>query len=125
MKKILIIDDEKDFRELLGDILGEAGYEVLFAENGKKALKITEEVIPDLVITDIIMPEMEGVETTMALSKKIPGIKIIAISGGGEIEPGVYLDSLKELSPSVKRTFLKPIKRNEIIQVVQEVLDES
>jgi YesN/AraC family two-component response regulator len=78
---------------------------------------------PDLVITDIIMPEKEGLETIFELRKKYPGIKIIAISGGGRISPDGYLPSAKLLGADM--VFQKPLIPKEFIAAVSKLLNEA
>jgi hypothetical protein len=86
--RILVADDEAGVRGFLRTALEQGGYEVIEAEDGKQALRQARAGGVDLVITDIIMPEQEGIETIQALRKEIPGIGIIAISGRFE---GPYL----------------------------------
>lgn len=83
MRKILIIDDDEQMRNLLCRAMEYAGFEVEAAADGRKGLRLFEENFYDLVITDLIMPEQEGMETITFLSKNYPEVKIIAISGGG------------------------------------------
>ncbi|HLC15607.1 MAG TPA: response regulator [Thermodesulfovibrionia bacterium] len=84
MAKILIIEDEDHIRTLLGTMLEQEGYEVLTAQNGKEGIKVFHSNQIDLIITDIFMPEKEGLETITELKKEFPDVKIIAISGGGQ-----------------------------------------
>ncbi len=91
MRNILIIDDDEQMRNLLCRAMEYAGFEVEAAADGRKGLRLFEENAYDLVITDLIMPEQEGMETITFLRKKYPDIKIIAISGGGRIGPETYL----------------------------------
>jgi DNA-binding response OmpR family regulator len=96
-----------------------AGHTVLEASNGAAGLKRFREDDPDLVITDIIMPEREGVETIMALRKESPGTPIIACSGGG----GGGVDYLEiALKLGAQRVFPKPFSLNAIVAAVDELL---
>ena len=119
-KTILVIDDDDQVRTLLVKMLEFEGYAVLEAPDGKVGYKLYLENNPDLVITDLIMPEREGIETIRELRKDNPEIKIIAISGGGSVEPEQYLSMAKRLG--VKRTFSKPFKREEILGAVKELI---
>jgi YesN/AraC family two-component response regulator len=83
MANILIIDDDQQILNMLSQILKRAGYGVVEALDGKQGLKLYRENPTDLIITDIIMPEKEGLETIMELQRDFPDVKIIAISGGG------------------------------------------
>ncbi len=80
-KKVLVVDDEPSITDLISLILTEKGYEVSIANDGKQGLKQFETVAPDLVITDIVMPDMEGIEFIKALVKKKKDIPIIVMSG--------------------------------------------
>ena len=83
MARILIIDDEDDLRATLRQMLEQDGHEVSEAANGAHGLELYEKDSPDLIITDVIMPKKEGVETIIALHRSAPNLPIIAISGGG------------------------------------------
>ncbi|RLB31609.1 MAG: response regulator, partial [Deltaproteobacteria bacterium] len=81
MKKILVIDDDEQIRHILRRFLERAGYEVLEASNGQEGMALYRKEGPELVITDIIMPKKEGMETIMDMKGEFPKAKIIAISG--------------------------------------------
>ena len=120
MTRILVIDDDDQFRGMIREILVREGYEVVDAPNGKEGIRRYQEEPADLIITDIIMPEKEGVETIMELNRNFPDVKIIAISGGGRIGPEEYLHMAKKLG--AQRTFAKPVGREELLKGVREVL---
>ena len=130
MASILIIDDEEDIRDALQMVLERAGYEVRVASNGNEAIELQREAPAQLVITDIIMPEKDGVHTIKELSREFPGVRIIAISGGGGVEPlaykpgaittTAYLAAAKEVGAD--RVFTKPFDRKDLIQTVDELL---
>lgn len=80
--KILLIDDNKDVREMLREELVAAGYEVTAVANGNAGLAAVRKAPVDIVVTDIFMPEKEGLETIVEMRRDFPQIKIIAISGG-------------------------------------------
>ena len=90
MALILIIDDDDQIRRVLRKTLERDGYDVADAPNGKEGIRLYRENPADLVITDIIMPEKEGIETIRELRRDFPEVKIIAISGGGRIGPDSY-----------------------------------
>jgi DNA-binding NtrC family response regulator len=85
MSKILVIDDDPAVRQAIGRILDRKGHQVVTAGDGRYGLTLFASEQPDLVITDIIMPEREGLETILAIHKICPGVKVIAISGGGRV----------------------------------------
>jgi len=118
--RILLIDDESEIRKLFIKKLAGKGYEIIEACDGKEGLKLYHETRPDLVITDLVMPEKEGIETIIELKREFPNVKIIAISGGGRNVPGAYLHIAKNLG--AERTFSKPIDWPELIKTVRELL---
>jgi YesN/AraC family two-component response regulator len=97
-----------------------AGYEAAEAVNGREALNMQEKNPADLIITDIIMPEMEGIDTIITFRENYPQAKIIAISGGGHIDSGEYLDLADKLGAA--RTFAKPFSLNQLLSAVRELL---
>lgn len=123
MTKILVIEDDDSFRNVLVQMLEKAGYEVCQAENGNKALSICEDFQPDLVLSDIIMPDKEGLETIQELVLTKKDIKIIAMSGGGRFGPDSYLPLAKRLG--ARRTLQKPFMRDELLNTIKEVLEEA
>lgn len=120
MASILIIDDEPGIREMLYDILESEGYEVMEAPNGKAGIKLQNELNFDLVITDLIMPEKEGIETIIELKRDFPNVKIIAISGGGRVDPDNYLFTAQHLGAD--KTFAKPIDIEELLETIERLL---
>ncbi len=120
MARILIIDDDEQVLAMLRQTLERKGYEVLDAPDGKVGIKLYQEDPTDLIITDIIMPGKEGIETIMELKRNFPDVKIIAISGGGRINPEEYLDMADKLG--AKRTFAKPVEREELLKAVRELI---
>lgn len=84
MARLLLIDDDTLVRQTLEQALARAGYAVFAAGNGREGLAVLDRETVDLVITDIIMPEAEGIETIRELRRRAPAIPIIAISGGGQ-----------------------------------------
>jgi CheY-like chemotaxis protein len=120
MARILIIDDDVQTLNMLRKMLEREGYEVMDAPDGKEGLKLYRENPTDLIITDLIMPEMEGIETIQELKQDFPDIKIIAMSGGGRVGPGDYLHLAKMLG--AQRTFAKPVERKELLKAIRELL---
>jgi anti-anti-sigma factor len=119
-RKILIIDDEEGIRKMMRLALERAGYEVLDAPDGRQGLKIYSQCLPDLVITDIFMPEMEGLETIMALRRENPTVKIISISGGGSCRYD-YLPAALKLG--ALRAIAKPFSLRELLSTVLDLLE--
>ena len=121
MARILIIDDDEQILAMLRQTLEREGYEVVDASDGKEGLRRYRENPTDLIITDLIMPEKEGIETILELRRDFPDVKIIAISGGGRIDPGQYLSIAKSFG--AQYTFAKPIERKELLKAVRELLN--
>jgi DNA-binding response OmpR family regulator len=117
---ILIIEDDEHLRKILRIMLEKEGVNVSEAGDGKEGLIRFNEDTFDLVITDIIMPEKEGIETIFELKKINPDIKIIAISGGGKISAEEYLGMASNFG--VNKVLSKPFKRDEFIASVSEVI---
>jgi DNA-binding NtrC family response regulator len=120
MKQILIIDDELSIRSLLSKILEREGYGVMTAPDGKEGMKIVDKMHPDLVITDIIMPEKEGIEIILELKKRYPDIPVIAISGGGLNSSESYLNVAELLGAT--SVFEKPIEKEKLLHAVEKAL---
>lgn len=119
-KNIIIVDDEEQMRLALRRMLEKEGYSVREAENGDRAIRIHRERQADLIITDIIMPDKEGIGTIVELKSEFPDVKIFAMSGGGKNSPEQYLRMANGLG--VDRVFIKPFNREEILSAVAEVL---
>lgn len=120
MKRILVIDDDNDFRKMLCSKLTKSGYEVVEAENGVEGIKRFSEQEVNLVVTDIIMPEKEGMETIMELKNLDPALKIIAVSGGGRSAPEDYLN-ISEYFGAIK-SFRKPFSLAEFVKIVDNLI---
>ena len=123
MKRILVIDDDVQMRQMLKQMLERQGYEVIDAPDGKEGLKLYRQAPTDLIITDIIMPEKEGVETIIELKRDFPDVKIIAISGGSRgLDAHNCLSYVKGLG--VSHIFTKPFEHTELLEAIQELLGE-
>ncbi len=120
MPRILVVDDDPISRQILRAMFENNNYEVLEAEDGVKALKLYVNESIDLVVTDIFMPEKEGVQTVRELMKENPDVKIIAVSGGSSSANYDSLDWVKMFG--VKYTFTKPFNADAIIAAVRELL---
>jgi DNA-binding NtrC family response regulator len=98
--RVLLIDDEQMVRKIVRKMLERSGNEVTEAENGRLGLEQLKTGTFDLVITDIIMPEMEGVETLMTVREQYPNVKVIAMSGGGRTGNIDFLSAAEKLGAS-------------------------
>lgn len=123
LRTILIVDDEESLRTLLADALSGDKYAVIEAENGKQAAEILRKQTVDLLITDIVMPEQDGISLIMQLNDFAPDIPVIAISGGGGIQSGFdYLPVSKLIGANA--VLRKPFKLNELRDIVFSYLQE-
>ena len=113
--RVLLIEDNADLRDYLRLALESQDYNVLAAQNGKEALGFLDGQGVDAVVTDLFMPEMDGIETISALRKRFPGIRVIAMSG----RPGVdYLTVARELG--VAHTLRKPFEIDELLSALKD-----
>ncbi len=119
MTRVLVVDDDFQMREMLGVILGRKGYDVATAPDGSVAVRLQKEKPYDIVITDIIMPEKEGLETISEIRRNYPRVKIIAISGGGRNRPDGYLELAKQIGANM--VLAKPFGSWEILSAVREL----
>jgi len=129
MTKVIVIDDEEDIRITLKEVLGRAGFEVEVASNGNEGMNLLREHGADLVITDIIMPGSDGVETAYNIRTEFPKTKIIVMSGGGNAaslgyEPAAitttaYLASAAAIGADL--TMTKPFDREELLKAAKEL----
>jgi DNA-binding NtrC family response regulator len=117
---VLIIEDDEFVKNMLRQTFKQAGYEVATASNGRIGIQLYQSEPFDIVITDLIMPDMEGIETITHLRKCNPGVKVIAISGGGRNRPDDYLHLASKLGAA--KTFAKPVDRNELLEAVRQLV---
>ncbi len=121
MAKILVIDDEEQLRDLLTQLLTRDGHIVQIAFDGVEGMRIFKQFNPDLVITDIIMPNKDGIEVITELLCASPGTAIVAMSGGRRaITAEFNLESAEMLG--VKGVLSKPFTRDQLREVVQHAL---
>jgi len=120
MAKILIIEDDTALRTVLRDTLRAFGHEVSEADDGNEGLKLFRRTAFDLAITDIVMPEKDGLEFLLELKKLQSSVKVVAMSGGGFGQPREYLRMAKAFGASV--VLEKPFTRNALMAAVEQVL---
>ena len=120
MASILLIDDDNALRTVTTEILRQAGYTVDDVPDGKSGLDLLEAGQHDLVITDIAMPDMDGLELIMSLSHFDPAPRLIAISGDSQFSESLYLPTARQLG--VHGTLSKPIRAELLLQTVARVL---
>jgi len=132
MAKIIVIDDESDIRDVVSQVLTREGYEVIVAEDSEAGLDALREHGAELVITDIIMPGKDGVQTVYDIRKEFPNTKVLVISGGGNVPPQEYDPGAIKTSAylasataaGADTTLTKPFGRKELIEAVCELLED-
>ncbi len=119
MARVLIVEDDEAFRTVLKQMLLTAGHVVMEAASGREAIRALRLEPPDLVLTDLVMPDQDGLEVIMMLRKEIPEIPVIAMSGGLANSP-LYLDLAKKLG--ARRLLFKPFAPEQLFAALQEAL---
>jgi DNA-binding response OmpR family regulator len=120
MARVLLIDDDNAVRDMLRLTLDQLGHTVVEAGNGREGLELFQQSSFDLLITDIVMPEKEGLEVLMEVRRKQPPVKIIAISGGGRQSTVDYLQMAKFMGAG--RVLAKPFSNEELVAAVDDLL---
>lgn len=120
--RILIVDDDDAVRGLIATTLRGTGYMVETASNGSEAVELFTKAPADLVITDLVMPEKDGIEIVVELRKSHPNLPIIAMSGQSNHSP-LYLGMAKRLG--ARRTLEKPFTIKILVAAVKDVLAEA
>ena len=120
MSKILVIDDEASIQKLLTAIFERGGHEVMTAGNGNEGIALLDSYEPDLIVCDLLMPEKEGLETIREIREKNADVKIIAISGGGVVQPEMYLKLAEKVGAN--QSFTKPVNSSALMSAVNTLL---
>lgn len=120
MAKILLVEDDNLVRDMLTQVLQRASHQVSGAANGEEATEVLRSETPDIMITDIIMPKKSGITLISEVKNRHPDMEIIAISGGGRLDPTGYLDLSESLGASV--SFEKPIDNNALLMAIDLLL---
>ena len=123
MAQILLVEDEEQLRSMLRIVLEDAGHEVEEAGNGKEAEDSYRRRSAELLITDIVMPGEEGIETIIKFRNSFPDVKIIAMSGGGRTDAQNYLDLAKRLGAD--HTLAKPFSNGDLLTSVNLALQHE
>jgi len=123
MTTILTIDDDAHILALYRGILEREGYGVVESIDGDRGIETCREERIDLVITDIIMPGKEGLETIMELRQEFPDLGIVAVSGGGRLGPDSYLPLAIKMG--AQRTLSKPFTRKELLDIVEDLVGST
>jgi len=116
----LVVDDDPTVRESLEILLEHYGFQVAVARNGRQGLAAFDKVVPDVVLTDIMMPEQDGIETIAAMRKARPDAKIVAMSGANPVGKANYLRMAVKLGAD--RGVPKPLSARELLSVLRAIL---
>lgn len=117
MAKILLVEDDDLVRDMLAQVLERAAHEVESATNGEEATELLKHSEPDIMVTDIIMPKKSGITLISEVRDKHPRMEIIAISGGGRLDPTGYLDLSESLGATV--SFEKPVDNTALLMAIE------
>jgi len=123
MALILIVDDDPQMLRLLTDVAELENHSVLMAQDGDQALEYFAHQLPDLMITDILMPNKEGLELISEVREKFSSVKIIAYSGGGASDPENYLEFARGMGADT--VFTKPMPLEDMRQQINKLLSEK
>lgn len=120
MKKVCLIDDDKEILHLLRQLIAKKGYYVADYQDSQEGIAAIENQHFDLLITDILMPEVDGIEVLRRAMKEKKDLKCIAISGGGSLIPVDYLAIVKTMG--IKHAFTKPLNLPALEAAIDELL---
>jgi two-component system response regulator (stage 0 sporulation protein F) len=120
MAKILLVEDDDLVRDMLAQVLKRASHDVVTATDGEQAAEILKKSKYDIMVTDIIMPKKSGITLISEVQNKHPKMDIIAISGGGRLDPMGYLDLSESLGATV--SFEKPIDNSALLMAIDLLL---
>ena len=120
MSRIIIADDDPGFGSMLERVLSQDGHTVELAENGRQALALIRKQPPDMLICDVIMPDMEGVELLLTLRLEVPKLPTLAISGGGRFGSADYLNLARKAG--AREILAKPFTPEQLKVAVEKAL---
>ena len=117
--KILVVDDNKKFLSMLDEFLSENNYVVEISDNGNEALKKFADYVPDIVVTDIVMPDIDGIELLLQLRKINSDVKVIVMSGGNRGHADAYLHMADKLGADA--VLSKPFELRELLLEIEKL----
>ena len=120
MRKILVVDDDQDFRWTMGNVLQAAGYRVIQAQDGKEAMSLLEKDIPDLVLLDYRMPGQNGLHAARDMKQRIPAVPIVIITAYAEVASAV-----EAMKMGVYDYVTKPVDNNDLIFTIKRALEKQ
>lgn len=123
MSRILVIDDNTTMREAVCEMLRQSGYDAISVENGRVAVQMHRDAPVDLIITDLFMPDTDGLEIIYQFRHEFPEVKIIAVSGGGSRGLVELLSVAKKMG--AQRALMKPFAWEDLLAAVEEMLTQN
>ncbi len=123
MARILVIDDNTSMRDAVCEMLQQVGHQTISVESGRNAIQIHRNEPVDLIITDLFMPDTDGLEVIYQFRREFPEVKIIAVSGGGSRGLVELLVVAKKMG--AHRAFMKPFAWEELLTAIEELMDPS
>lgn len=119
MVRVLVVDDNADMRESLGRLLASSGYDAEAARDGQQAIEVHRRRPVQFLITDIYMPLHDGLETIQTFRREFPGVKIVAMSGGGQAARTTYLDVASDIGADA--TLRKPFTLDALLEILERL----
>jgi DNA-binding NtrC family response regulator len=120
MANILVVEDDIFVSDMLSQVLTRASHNVKVAKDGEDAVMVLKSFVPDVMVTDILMPKKSGTTLISEVKAQHPSMEIIAISGGGRADPIGYLDLSEELGAAI--SFAKPVDNDAILMTIDLLL---
>jgi two-component system response regulator (stage 0 sporulation protein F) len=120
MATILLVEDDDLVKDMLAQVLERGSHKVIRARDGEEAVELLKNTQPDIIVTDIIMPKKSGITLISEVKNKHPDMEIIAISGGGRLDPTGYLDLSESLGATV--SFEKPVDNAALLMAIDLLL---
>tara|TARA_B100001971_G_C17997368_1_gene435450 strand:- start:188 stop:598 length:411 start_codon:yes stop_codon:yes gene_type:complete len=120
MIKILVIDDDELVKNMISSVLRKNNFEVVSASNGVEGVNVAKKVEPNIVLTDMLMPDKEGVETIIEVKQALPEVKVIAMSGGGQEKNMTFLQMAKKVGADC--VLQKPFKPSDLVSMIKEMV---
>ena len=121
--RVLVVDDSADIRGMLQAQLEMEGFHVATAPDGTRALALLGRLPADLIITDLFMPDKDGIETILEIREKYPALQIVAMSGWDSRQGSDYLKVAREIG--AVRTVKKPFELTDIVKIVRDLMPPS
>ena len=122
MKRVLVIDDDEGVRLTLNHVLAAGGYAVWTAADGIEGVKLAQTCRPDVVLTDLLMPRQDGLETIALLKREYPGLRIVAMSGGLRMGQGDILESASK--SGADRVLAKPFDMTALLELLPSLIEQ-